>query len=77
MAVVGGGGNLQEAREPLILEHNSSRIGWLACNSIGPAFAFANDNPERPMDSGRARHSATATGCGKHWVFWRRKLIWC
>ena len=63
MAVVGGGGNLQEAREPLILEHNGSRIGWLACNSIGPAFAFANDNPEAPYGQ-----RPGAAFCDRNWL---------
>ena len=43
--VVGGGRSLEAARKPLTLDHNGSRIGWLACNSIGPAFALASDNP--------------------------------
>lgn len=42
--LVGGGRNLDEARQPLILERNGSRIGWLACNNIGPYYAFANDD---------------------------------
>lgn len=45
-ALVGGGRNLQRARQPLILEHNGSRIGWLACNNIGPYYAFANEDPD-------------------------------
>lgn len=45
-ALVGGGRSLNEARQPLILEHNGSRIGWLACNNIGPYYAFANDDAE-------------------------------
>ncbi|MCY3779689.1 MAG: CapA family protein [Chloroflexi bacterium] len=45
IAVVGGGRSLEEARAPLILDHNGSRIGWLACNWIGPNFALASDNP--------------------------------
>ncbi len=45
-ALVGGGRNLQQARQPLILEHKGSRIGWLACNNIGPYYAFANDNAD-------------------------------
>ena len=45
MAVVGGGDTLAAAKQPLILEHNGSRIGWLACNDIGPTFALASDNP--------------------------------
>ncbi len=43
-SLVGGGRNLVEARQPLILERNGSRIGWLACNNIGPYYAFANDD---------------------------------
>lgn len=46
IAVVGGGRSLEEARAPLILDHNGSRIGWLACNWIGPAFAIASDDPD-------------------------------
>ena len=45
MAVVGGGATLAAAKQPLILERHGSRIGWLACNDIGPPFAFASDNP--------------------------------
>jgi len=44
--LVGGGRNIEGARQPLILERNGSRIGWLACNNIGPYYAFANDAPE-------------------------------
>lgn len=43
--VVGGGRNTTEAQSPLIIEHNGSRIGWIACNSVGPYYAMANDNP--------------------------------
>ncbi|MDE2776780.1 MAG: CapA family protein [Chloroflexota bacterium] len=43
--LVGGGRNLERARQPLILERNGTRIGWLACNHIGPYYAFANDDP--------------------------------
>ena len=45
-SLVGGGRNIAEARQPLILERNGSRIGWLACNNIGPYYAFANDDAE-------------------------------
>lgn len=45
-ALVGGGRSVDDARQPLILEHNGSRIGWLACNNIGPYYAFANDDAE-------------------------------
>ena len=43
-ALVGGGRDLERARQALILEHNGSRVGWLACNSIGPYYAFANED---------------------------------
>ncbi len=63
IAVVGGGRNLDEARKPLILEHNGSRIGWLACNSIGPAFAYASDNP----DSAYGVRPGAAS-CDRNWL---------
>ena len=44
--LVGGGRDLETARQPLILERNGTRIGWLACNHIGPYYAFANDDPD-------------------------------
>ena len=43
ITVVGGGRSLDEARSPIILEKNGNRIGWLACNAIGPPYAFATD----------------------------------
>lgn len=43
-ALVGGGRDLESARQPLILERKGTRIGWLACNHIGPYYAFANDD---------------------------------
>jgi enterochelin esterase-like enzyme len=43
--VVGGGRTLADAREPLILEHNESMIGWVACNHVGPYYALANEDP--------------------------------
>ena len=44
MAVIGAGHDLESARPPLILNHNGNRIGWLACNAIGPYYALANDD---------------------------------
>lgn len=38
---LGGGENLEQARQPLILEHNGSRIAMLACNWVGPYYAIA------------------------------------
>ena len=45
IALVGGGRDPRAARQPLIIEHNGTRIGWIACNEVGPAFAIANDDP--------------------------------
>lgn len=42
---VGGGLTKEEGRNPLILEHNGSRIAWVACNHIGPYYALANEDP--------------------------------
>ena len=45
-ALVGGGRSQISGRTPLIIQHNGSRIGWLACNAIGPPYAFANDDSD-------------------------------
>ena len=45
-SLVGGGRTVEQARQPLILERNGTRIGWLACNNIGPYYAFANEDPD-------------------------------
>jgi len=39
---VGGGLTPDDARTPLILESNGTRIGWIACNVPGPYYALAN-----------------------------------
>ncbi len=39
----GGGANLQQAREPLIIDHNGNRIAFIGCNPVGPDFAWAGD----------------------------------
>lgn len=44
MLVVGGGANATEARTPLLITHNGTRIGWVACNFVGPYYALANDD---------------------------------
>ena len=63
MATVGGGQDMQAAREALILEHNGSRIGWIACNEVGPAFAYANDDP-----NSRFGQRPGATPCDRNWL---------
>ncbi len=40
---VGGGANLEAARQPLILQHNGSTIIMLACNAVGPYYALATE----------------------------------
>lgn len=43
---VGGGETPDEARQPLIIEHNGNRIAWVACNWAGPYYAIASaDRP--------------------------------
>lgn len=63
MAVVGGGRDPQAAREALILEQNGSRIAWIACNEVGPAFAIANDDP----NSSFGRRPGAAA-CDRNWL---------
>jgi enterochelin esterase-like enzyme len=43
---VGGGATLAEARQPVILEHNGSTIGLVACNIPGPYYALVNESTE-------------------------------
>lgn len=37
----GGGGNLAQAQEPLLLEHNGNQIAFVGCNPVGPPSAWA------------------------------------
>jgi poly-gamma-glutamate synthesis protein (capsule biosynthesis protein) len=46
MKVYGGGVNLEQARQPLLLEHNGNRLALLGCNSAGPPSVWAT--AERP-----------------------------
>ncbi len=44
--IVGGGETVDEARQPLILNHNGSTIAMIACNWIGPYYALVTEtNP--------------------------------
>ncbi len=61
--LVGGGRSQAEARDALILQNNGSRIAWLACNAIGPAYALANDDPQAQL--GRRPGAAF---CNKVWL---------
>ena len=40
----GGGVNLEEARKPLLIEHNGNKIAFLGCNAKGPGYAGAREN---------------------------------
>jgi len=40
----GGGANLAEAREPLLIEHNGNRLAFIGCNPVGPSNAWATDD---------------------------------
>ena len=63
IALVGGGRTEAQAREPLVLEHNGSRIGWVACNDVGPAFAYVNEDPQQ-----RFGPRAGAASCDRNWL---------
>ncbi len=63
LAVVGGGRDLRAAREALVLEHKGSRIGWIACNDVGPAFAYVNEDPNSLYGQ---RPGAAA--CDRNWL---------
>jgi hypothetical protein len=41
LAYFGGGYNLEDARKPLLIEHNGNRLAFLGCNAIGPQAVFA------------------------------------
>jgi hypothetical protein len=56
LSYYGGGYDLEDARKPLLLEHNGNRIAFLGCNSIGPEAVFAG------FDSPGASH------CDREWM---------
>jgi hypothetical protein len=39
----GGGANLEEARRPLLMEHNGNKIAFMGCNGKPPWYARASD----------------------------------
>jgi hypothetical protein len=39
----GGGANAQEARQPVLFEHNGNKIAFLGCNAKGGGYATASD----------------------------------
>ena len=40
----GGGRDLEDARKPLIIEHNGNKLAFIGCNPVGPKFAWARDD---------------------------------
>lgn len=39
-----GGTNIQEAKAPLLVEHNGNRLAFIGCNSYGPDMAWAGED---------------------------------
>lgn len=64
---VGGGRTVDEARAPLVIEHNGNSIAWVSCNWIGPYYALVDENPNA---TGGARPGAAF--CDREWL--RRAL---
>jgi len=60
---LGGGATVAQAQRPLVMTHNGNTVAWVACNSIGPYYALANDAPEL---LGGVRGGAAS--CGGAWL---------
>lgn len=45
LATVGGGDNLNEARQPFTRVDASGSLAWIACNAAGPYYAWVNEDP--------------------------------
>jgi hypothetical protein len=43
MSYYGGGANLEEAKQPLLFEHNGNKFAFIGCNAVGPLNAWATD----------------------------------
>ena len=43
MEYFGGGADLAESFQPLLVEHNGNRLAFLGCNPVGPSFAWATE----------------------------------
>lgn len=44
IAGYGGGRNLEEARQPLLIEHNGNKIAFVGCNPVGPWGVWARED---------------------------------
>jgi hypothetical protein len=40
----GGGRNLEEARQPLLIAHHGNRLAFVGCNPVGPYMAWARED---------------------------------
>ena len=60
---VGGGLSLDQARIPVAFTHHNNRIAWVACNAVGPYYAWVNENPDF---LGGVRPGAT--DCESEWL---------
>ncbi|MEX2161231.1 MAG: CapA family protein [Anaerolineales bacterium] len=40
----GGGANLEEAKQPLLLEHNGNKVAFIGCNGKGGSYASARED---------------------------------
>lgn len=60
---VGGGATLEEARRPLILEHNGNSVAWLSCNWVGPYYAWVEES-----ETGTDAPRPGAAPCDRDWL---------
>ena len=49
MATYGGGRNLEEAKQPLLIEHNGNKIAFVGCNEAGPWGVWAREDEPGAM----------------------------
>lgn len=56
----GGGANLAEAVQPVLVEHNGNRIAFLGCNEAGPVSAWATEDRPGANPCGSDRLQAQA-----------------
>lgn len=63
MLTVGGGETVADAQGPLILTDDANQIAMIACNTVGPYYALANENPQL---AGGIRPGAAS--CDGNWL---------
>jgi enterochelin esterase-like enzyme len=60
IATVGGGETVDNARRPLIIDHNGNSIAWVTCNFVGPYYALVNEVGSDPRPG--------AAACDREWL---------